>query len=259
MDGTPTGDGPDDLVLIHGAWVTPESWSTFRQPFDEAGYKVHAPAWPQIFDGAVAIGRLTLGKIVDHLESEIRKLKGRPVLVGHSFGGLVTQLLLDRGVGRIGVALNPAPIAGVVPGTDAFSAIAPIVARVGGWKRPYAFSREIFGRRFANAAPSSLVDDAFARYVIPAPGAIFHQAALRLGTRIDPRRRDQPLLVTGSTADRLISARMSRATARLQRRSRAQTDYVEFDSQSHFLIAEPGWERVAGTVLGWIETIPRNV
>ena len=254
------------IVLVHGAWVTSESWATFRQPFETAGYAVHAPTWPGL-DGLTGaaikaspppgFGSLTLRRIVDQYEGFIARLPEPPILIGHSFGGLITQLLLDRGLGVAGVAINPAPIGGIVPGPSALRAIAPILLRSSAWKRPYAFTRDRFGSLFANSAPEPLVDAAFADFVIPAPGMIFHQAALWLGTFVDPRRRTQPLLITGSSQDRLVSPYLSAAAFRKQRRAPGPTDYRFFEGLSHFLIAEPGWEQVADTVLSWVAALPQ--
>ena len=250
------------IVLVHGAWVTPRSWEPFRRPFEAAGYEVHAPTWPYLdrmtlldaqCDLPDGFGGLTLGRIADKYQAYIGTLPEPPVLIGHSFGGLLVQMLLDRGLGRAGVALNPAPIGGIVPGPGAIAAIAPILLRFNGWNRPYAFTRDRFGRLFANGAPADQVDAAYRDYVVPAPGMIFHEAAFSLGTRVRPERRAQPLLITAGTEDRLISPYLSRAAYRLQSVSAAPTDFVEFEGRSHLLIAEPGWEEVALYALSWIE------
>ncbi|MDO9337142.1 MAG: alpha/beta hydrolase [Caulobacter sp.] len=250
------------IVLIHGAWVTPASWASFRQPLEAAGYSVHAPTWPRL-DGftpaeinaspPAGFGALTVGTVVDHLQRFIEALPEQPILIGHSFGGLYTQLLLDRGVGVAGVALNPVLIGGIVPGPTTLTAALPILARPNGWNRPYAFSRDRWFRRFANGAPKALSDQAYDSFVIPAPGRIFYQAASWIGTLIDPRRRTAPLLITGGDADRLVTPYLSRAAFRIQKGSPARTDYASFPGMSHFLIAEPGWELVAQTALDWIE------
>jgi alpha-beta hydrolase superfamily lysophospholipase len=252
-----------DIVLIHGAWVTPASWTDFRRPFEAAGYRVHAPTWP-LLDGwtpaevnaapPAGFGALTVGRVVDHLQRFIEALPEPPVLVGHSFGGLYTQLLLDRGVGAAGVALNPVLIGGIPPGPVTLTAALPILARPNGWNRPYAFTRERWFRRFANTAPRALSDAAFDSYVIPAPGRIFYQAASWVGTFVDPRRRTAPLLISEADRDRLVTPYLSRAAWRIQRRSPARTDYARFPGMSHFLVGEPGWERVAETVLDWVGT-----
>lgn len=252
---------PHTIVLIHGAWVTADSWKPFRQPFEAAGHVVRTPTWP-LLEGRTAaeivagpspgFGALGIGEIVAHLARVVRRLDPPPILIGHSFGGLLTQLLLDQGLGRAGIAFNPVPIAGIVPGPTAIGAILPIVLRPFGWSRPYAFTRDRWARRFANAAPRALADAAYDSYVIPAPGRIFHQAALGLATRIDPRRRRAPLLITGSDRDRLVTSYLSRAAWHIQRRAPGRTDYLDLPGRSHLLLAEPGWEEVAQTALRWI-------
>lgn len=152
-------------MLIHGAWVTAQSLDTFRQPFEAAGYMVHTPTWPML-EGRSArelnespppgLGKLTTGAIVDHLQAFIATLPDAPLLVGHSFGGLFTQMLLDRGVGRAGVAINPVPIGGIVPRPTSLTAVLPAVARWNGWNRSYAMSRQVWSDRFANTAPPAL-------------------------------------------------------------------------------------------------------
>jgi len=252
------------IVFVHGAWVMPASWDNFRKPFEAAGFTVHAPAWPHV-EGRSAdelnanppegFGGLTVGRIADKYQSFIETLPEPPILIGHSFGGLLVQMLLDRGVGAAAVAINPAPIGGVIPGPGAFKAIAPIMFRLAGWTKPYRLTRKRFGSLFANTAPDDVVDEAYGSFVIPAPGMIFHQAALWLGTWVSPRRRTQPLLITGASEDRLVSPYLSRAAWRRQRKSPARTDYVEFPGRSHFLAGEPGWEEVALTALTWIDSL----
>jgi pimeloyl-ACP methyl ester carboxylesterase len=247
-----------EIVLIHGAWVTTASWDDFRRPFEQAGHVVHTPTWP-LLDGKTAaeinaaapagFGSLTVGKIADHLEPQIPQ---GAILIGHSFGGLLTQMLLDRGAGRAGIAINPVPISGIIPGPTSIGAIVPIVTRWNGWNRPYAFTRDRWFRRFANGAARSQSDAAFDSFVIPAPGGIFYQAAMGIGTRIDPQRRTQPLLITGSSNDRLVTPHVSRSAYRIQRHSAARTDYLDLGSRSHFLLNEPGWEEIAERALGWI-------
>ncbi|RAK52713.1 alpha/beta hydrolase [Phenylobacterium deserti] len=253
------------VVLVHGAWVTTRSWDTFRRPFERAGYRVLTPTWPGL-EGLsaaqvrrhlpVGFGSLSLGRIVDHLEAYIQALPQPPLLVGHSFGGLLVQKLLDRGCGAAGVAINPAPIAGIVPGPTTLAAVLPALARWRGWSRPYAHTRGSFGRQYANTAPHDLVSRFFNEAVIPTPGRILHQAATWLGTGIDPRRRTQPLLITGSEADRLVTPHLSRAAYAIQRRAPGLTDFSFYDGLSHLLIAEPGYERVARDVIGWLEALP---
>jgi len=252
------------VVLIHGLWVTTDSWADFRKPWEDAGWTVLTPTW-DVLKGRSAeslnafppdgLGGLTVGRIVDGLQAFIDALPKKPLLVGHSFGGLFTQMLLDRGLGRAGIAINPAPIGGVVPGWWTLTAALPPILRWNGWNRPYAMSRERWADRFAGAAPRALQDSSYDDYVIPTPGRVFYQAAFWIGTRIDPRRRTQPLLITSGDRDRLVTPYLSRAAYRLQSRSAAQTDFHAFPGRSHLLLAEPGWEEVAKVCIDWAETV----
>jgi pimeloyl-ACP methyl ester carboxylesterase len=253
-------DPSPDVIFIHGLWVTAASWRPFVDPWRTAGYQVHTPEWPVIYGLPVsdlrdappaALGALSIEEIVRHMAGYIRTLPRPPLLVGHSFGGLFVQLLLDQGLGRAGIALNPAPIAGVVPGWLTATAAAPAVLRPDGARRPYALTERLWAQRYANAAPLSLQQETWGRYVIPTSGRVIHQAAFWRGTRIDPARRRQPLLITGGDRDRLVTPYLSRAAWRIQRRSAAPTDYLEFAGRSHLLIAEPGWDAVAEACIAW--------
>ena len=254
------GRAQDPVVFVHGLWVTAASWTPFVQPWIDAGYTVHTPEWPVLDDHSVealnaappaALGALSIQAVVDRMAEHIRRLDRAPLLVGHSFGGLFIQLLLNRGLGRGGIALNPAPIAGVVPGRLTLEAAAPAILRANGHRRPYALSRRLWDERYANAAPPVLQAETWADYVVPTSGRIIHQAAFWRGTRIDPRRRRQPLLITAGDQDRLVTPYLSRAAYRLQKRSPAPTDFLEFPGRSHLLIAEPGWEAVAQACIDW--------
>lgn len=250
------------VVLVHGLWVTAASWDGFRGRFEAAGYRVLVPTWdalkglsaPQLNNNPPAnLGGLSIGTIVDGLARYIaaQNLTSPPFLVGHSFGGLFVQKLLDRGIGRAGVAINPAPIGGIVPGPVTLTAALPVILRWAGWRRVYRLTRQRFAERYANAAPTDQQNEAYDTVVIPTSGKVFFQAAFWLGTWINPRRRTQPLLITAGDADRLITPYLSRAAYRVQKRSPAQTDFRLFKGRSHFLISEPGWEEVADAAIGW--------
>jgi alpha-beta hydrolase superfamily lysophospholipase len=252
------------LVLVHGLWVTARSWEDFVRPFQAAGYEVHTPTWPLLGTATAeeirarppeGLGSLSVSAIVDHFEAYVRALPEPPLLVGHSFGGLFVQHLLDRGTGVAAAAINPAPIGGIVPGPTTLSAALPALARWNGWNRTYSLSPERFARRYANAAPPAQRISAYERYVIPTSGRVLHQAALWLGTAISPARRHQPLLITGSDADRLVTPCLSRAAYAIQARAPGRTDYRTFSGRSHFLCNEPGWEEVAATVIDWAASL----
>lgn len=252
------------VVFIHGAWMVPASWDNFRRAFESAGFTTHAPAWPYIDSAAPeelrrnpppGLGALGVGPIVDHYQSFIASLPERPLIIGHSFGGLFAQLLLDRGLGWAGVAIDPAPAAFVAPGATSLAAAAPILFRWEGWDLPFTLSRRAFAASFANAAPPELQNEAYDKLVVPAPGRIFYESAFWLGTQVHPSRRTQPLLITAAEKDRTVTPFTAMGTFNIQRKSSAETDFKYFPGHSHFLIAEPGWEDVANYILRWVSQL----
>jgi pimeloyl-ACP methyl ester carboxylesterase len=256
-------NGTKTVVFVQGAWMTPHCWDNLRKPFEAAGYETHAPSWPYI-EGSAAelranpppgLGALTIGAIVDHYQTFIATLPEKPLIIGHSFGGLCTQLLLNRGIGAAGIAIDPGPIAGIILDPVSLAGVFPIVARWEGWNKAFTLSREAFAKSFANTAPPDLQASAYDSLVVPTSGRIFYQAASWIGTVVHPKRRTQPLLVTAAEKDRTVTPYVSRATYNLQRHSPARTDFVQFANRSHFLIAEPGWEEVAYFALTWAKRI----
>ncbi len=252
------------IVLIHGAWMTAASWGNFRQQLEAAGYTVHTPTWPFLEGRSAAdlranppagLGRLSPAAIADHVAKFIETLPEKPILVGHSMGGLVTQILLDRGYGVAGVALDPGPIAGVIPDLKSLLAALPVVARWNAWNRTYTLSKEQFDQGFANTAPAALRDQAYEQYMVPTSGRLFAQVASGLGTGVKVRRRTQPLLVTAAEFDKTVTPELSRRIYNKQKKAPGRTDFVEFPGLSHFLMTEPGHEKVAEYVVNWLKSL----
>ncbi len=247
------------VVLIHGAWMTPGCWDRFRGRFEAAGYRVLTPTWPLMDRPAEELrrapapgfGAMTVGRITDHHAAIIRALPAPPFIVGHSFGGLVAQLLLDQGLGAAGAAIDPAPFKGLIPDLVSLGAATPVLLRWGAWWQPFMLSRAAFDARFANTAPAALRETEYARLVVPAPGKIFLQAALGAGLAVHPKSRRQPLLFTSASEDRTVAPPLVRMAYQRQSASPAKTELADFPGLSHFLIAEPGWEAVADRIIGW--------
>ncbi len=146
------------ILFIHGAWLTPTVWQPWQQRYEALGYRTLAPAWP-LLDRSVqalrdtpddALGKLTLGRIADHYAAIIATLPEPPILIGHSYGGLVAQMLLDRGLGAAAVSISPAPAAGIKPGPKAFLAALPVFLAWRGWSRALRMSFKGFARDFTN-------------------------------------------------------------------------------------------------------------
>jgi len=166
---------------------------------------------------------------------------------------LITQLLLDRGAGVAGVALDPAPVAGVIPGpVSLMAALGPILA---GPSTPFTISRAAFGATFANTVPGLEQPEVYDRFVVPTSTRIFYQAAFMLGTKVDAGNRKQPLLITVGEKDRTVTPYVAKAAYSLQKRSSARTDFKEFPGRSHFLCGEKGWEEVAAYAIDWAKQV----
>jgi pimeloyl-ACP methyl ester carboxylesterase len=252
---------PKRVVFVHGAWVDSLCWEKFRMRFEDRGWECVSPDWP--YDGRQIaelradpdprLAGLGIREIVDHYDAIVRALDEPPVLVGHSFGGLFVQLLLDRGLGAAGVAIDPAPPRGVLPGPVAVRSSSFVLRTGRFWKRILTMPFEAFAATFAQTMSEPEQRAAYDHYVIPTPGRIFLQDALGTGTRIDyANSRRAPLLLIAGGEDRTVTAGMVRADFRKYRRSEAPVDLEEFPGRPHWLIASPGWKEVADRSLDWI-------
>jgi pimeloyl-ACP methyl ester carboxylesterase len=252
------------IVLIHGLWLTPRSWEGWKERFQQRGHEVLVPAWPRMEIEVEALRRdpsvmngLGVAEVVDHYERIIRGLDTPPVIMGHSFGGLITQLLLDRGLGAAGVGLSPAPVKGVlrVP-PDLLRTVLLALRNPANRKRTVGMTPKQFRRGFTNTMDDADAEAAYERYYVPAPGRVIFQAAFanvnpRAVTKVDFHKDDRPpLLVLGNDQDQTIPASVSKEAAKRQGKSKAVVDYKEYHGRPHFPAA-PGWEAVADDALEW--------
>ena len=249
------------VMFIHGAWLTPAAWDLFRGRFEQKGVRTVAPAWPyedvpieQLrHEPPPGVRALTIKQLVDHYAAKIRALPDRPILVGHGLGGLIVQMLLDRGLGAAGVAIDPAPIRGVLPTRHALRSALPVVLRWNSWNDVVPMPFERFQADFAQTLPPDQMREAFNRYVVPAPGLLYWEEAFGVGNKVDVRNPDRPpLLLVAGEADRTIEPSMVRAAYDMQRESPSETAFRAFSGRSHFLIVEPGWEQIADYVIDWL-------
>jgi pimeloyl-ACP methyl ester carboxylesterase len=255
------------ILFIHGAWVTPLCWDKFIPFFQEKGYRCLAPAWPYK-DKPVeelrknppkGLAGLGVKEIVDHYDSIIRGLEEPPVLIGHSFGGLFVQMLLDRGLGRAGVAIDSAPPKGVLPlQWSALKSNIGILLTPQGSKSIVHMSFENFQYAFVNGLPVEQQQAAYEQQVIPDTGRIFFEAGLALfdrsnAVKVNFKNPDRaPLLMIAGEADHVVPAAMNRANFAKYRRSKARTDFKEFPGRVHWIIAQDGWKEVAGYIFEWL-------
>ena len=261
------------VVFIHGAWVTPRCWDGFVNDFEARGYRCLAPAWPgkdrtvaAINADPSALRGLGIGEIVDHYERIVRGLDEPPILVGHSFGGLFVQILLDRGLGIAGVAIDPAPPRGVFAFLPtAFRSLASVLLTPGGWGKVVRWSFPQFRYAFTHLLPEAEARAAYDTQVTPESGRIFFQGALSLLDRHSPTTVDfanatrAPLLIIAGEADHIVPAATVRRNHAKYARSSAVTAFRSFAGRTHWLIAQDGWQEIAKACADWLaEVVPAD-
>jgi alpha-beta hydrolase superfamily lysophospholipase len=262
MSSSAESNGRIPLVLIHGAWLSARSWEKFADYFGAHGYAVSAPEWPRKDGRAAELAGLGLDEIVEHHERLIRGLDRPPVLIGHSFGGLIVERLLDRGLGRAGVALSPAPPKGVlVLPFSSLKAASPALAHPSKWHGVVTLTPEEFTFGFVNTFSSEEAADAYERYAVPETGQIFYEAGfanfhMHPPTEVHFENQDRaPLLIVGAAKDNTVPASVSRAQYKKYEGSAAKTDYLEFEGRPHLFVVGQGWEEVASAVKGWLDGV----
>lgn len=254
------------IVFIHGAWVTPACWERMLPWFEAKGYRCIAPAWPgkdrpveAIRSDPAPLRGLGIGEIVDHYAGLIRSLEEPPILIGHSYGGLFTQLLLDRGLGAAGVAIDSAPPRGVwAYEPTAFRSLFGALTRYLLGRRTVRWSFGSFRYAFVHTLPLAEARAAYDRHVTPETGRVFFQSAFALLNPRSPARVNfsngtrAPLLLIAGARDRIVPPVINRRNHRAYARSLARTDFREFRERTHWIIAEDGWEDVANHVATWL-------
>ena len=257
------------VLFVHGAWLSSGSWENFARYFGDRGYEVSAPEWPRkegdvdrLRENTEAIEGLGLTEIVDHYEKEIRALDEPPVLIGHSFGGLIVELLLDRGLGRAGVAISPAPPKGIlVLPFSSLKAASPALAHPSRWHGVVPLTLEEFTYGFVNTLSAEEAKEAYEKYAVPETGQIFYEAGfanfhLHPPTEVHFRNdRRAPLLIVGAEKDNTVPASLSRKQYEKYLESSARTDYIELEGRPHLLMAVDGWEEVAAGIDHWIDRV----
>jgi pimeloyl-ACP methyl ester carboxylesterase len=272
----------ETIVFIHGAWMTPLCWEPFSRYFQLKGYECVAPAWPYHdrpveelrAHPAPELAGLGMREIADSYARIITAMDEPPILIGHSFGGLIVQLLLDRGLGAAGVAIDSAPPRSVLPlGWTGLRANAPVLLRPGAWHQVVSLTFPAFRYAFVHTLPEAEQKAAYARHVVPESGRVFFQtalASLRPGapTRVNFRnRRRAPLLLVAGGRDHIVPARWNRVNYRKYRKHRmtqegygpAHVEFVLFRDRTHWLIADARAQEVANFVEEWLERVPRGI
>ncbi|HEU5417799.1 MAG TPA: alpha/beta hydrolase [Streptosporangiaceae bacterium] len=254
------------VVFVHGLWLHASSWGPWQEHFRAAGYTPLAPGWPGDSDTVEEtrqqpgqIAGKGINDVVEHYAEIIRGLDARPVLVGHSFGGLIVQRLLGEDLGAAGVAIDAAPIKGVLVLPVSSLRVASVALRKPAHKNAaVALTAEQWNYGFGNAISERESADLFERWSIPSPGRTLFEAAAANFTpgspaKVNTGNHDRgPLLLIAGGRDHTVPASVTRATRKLYHRSPAITDFREFPDRGHSLTIDSRWREVADYSLGWL-------
>ena len=255
---------PDTIVLIHGLWMTPRSWEAWAARYEERGFKVLAPAWPGMEAEVEELNRdpspiavLDAQRVVEHYDRIIRALPRQPIIMGHSFGGTFTQLLLDRGLGAAGVGIASSTVKGVfdLP-LSTIRATAPALRHPFSGGRAAPLTAKQFHYAFANTLSRHESDELFRRYHVPGATTVLRQGAFANLQRHTPlsvdfaNERRAPLLFVAFDEDHIIPPKASRHNAAKYDAAATLTEFRSFPGRPHFPAA-PGWEEVADHALAW--------
>ena len=258
---------PDTIVLIHGFWVTPRSWEEWIPRYEQKGYRVIAPAYPGFEVEVEALNRdpspiekVTVPQILERLEGVIKDLDTPPILMGHSAGGVFVQLLLDRGYGAAGVAINSAPTEGIpVLPLSQIKSTFTVFKSLANRHKAIGFNHDQWHYAFTNTFTEEESRRLYERYHIPASGAILWSSVLanfqpgRQETWVDYHNDARaPLLFISGGEDHLMPPSVQRSNA-AHYKSNTVTEVKVFDGRSHLMPAERGWEEVADFALEWAE------
>jgi len=256
---------PDTIVLIHGFWVTPRSWEHWIERYEQAGYRVLAPAYPGFEVEVEAlnadtspIAALTVPAVVEHLEAIVGELESPPILIGHSAGGTFVQLLLDHGFGAAGVAINSAPTEGVrVTPPSQIKSLFPALKNPANRHRAVGFTPKQWHYVFTNTFSEDESQALYERYHVPASGAILWGIVLanlepgHQATWVDYKNDSRaPLLFISGGEDHLMPPSVQRSNAK-HYKSKSITEVKEYEGRAHLLPAQEGWEEVADYALDW--------
>ena len=254
------------VVFVHGLWLHASSWGPWAELFRESGYEPLTPGWPGTADTVEETRRdpgRAAGKgiddIVEHYAQVIAGLEARPVVVGHSFGGLIAQRLLGQDLAAAAVAIDPAPAKGVIfPPPSALRVASIALRRPANRNEAVSLTAEQFRYGFGNALPGQESTELYERWAIPSPGRPLFEAATANFMPHSPAKANTgnktrgPLLITAGGRDHTVPAAISHETRRLYHKSPAVTDLREFPDRGHSLTIDHGWREVAQTVLDWL-------
>src|SRR6266571_2681773 len=258
--------GRQPVVFVHGLWLLPSSWDRWAALFEDNGYTTLTPGWPDDPDTVeeakahpeVFAGK-SIGQVADHFETIIRGLARKPAIIGHSFGGLLTQILAGRGLAVASVAIDPAPFRGVLPlPISALKSSAPVLGNPANRNRAVPLTYEQFRYGFANAVSEEEARQLCATYSVPTSGTPLFQVATEnvnpwTEVKVDTKNPERgPMLIISGEKDNTAPGAMAEGIYNKQKRNEGVTEIIEMPNRGHALVIDIGWREVADTALAFI-------
>ncbi len=254
------------VVFIHGLWLLPSSWDRWAAMFEEAGFTALTPGWPDDPETVVeanahpeVFANKTVGQVADHVDEIIRGLDRKPAVIGHSFGGLLAQIIAGRGLAASTVAVDPAPFRGVLPlPLSALKSSRPVLGNPANRNRAVPLTLEQFRFGFANAVSEEEAKELYETFAVPAPGAPLFQAATAnlnpwTEAKVDSKNPERgPLLIISGEKDNTVPWAIANASYKRQKHNDGVTEIVEIPNRGHALTIDSGWREVADTALAFI-------
>ena len=259
--------GLPPVVFIHGLWLLPSSWDRWAAVFEEAGFTALTPGWPDDPESVaeananpeVFAGK-TVGQVAEHYAEIIGKLERKPAVIGHSFGGLLAQIVAGRGLASVSVAIDPAPFRGVLPlPISALKSARPVLGNPANRSRAVPLTYDQFRFAFANAVSEEEAKDLYETYAVPAPGAPLFQAATAnfnpwTEAKVDSRNPGRgPLLIISGEKDHTVPWAIANAAYKKQQHNEGVTEIVEIPDRGHALTIDGGWRDVADKALEFVK------
>jgi pimeloyl-ACP methyl ester carboxylesterase len=259
--------GRTPVVFIHGLWLLPSSWDRWTEVFDQAGYASLTPGWPddpntveEAREHPEVFANKTVGQVADHFSDVIKQLDKKPAVVGHSFGGLLTQITAGRGLSAASVAIDPAPFRGVLPlPFSALKSAFPVLGNPRNRHRAVPLTYDQFRFGFANAVSEEEAHELYDRYAVPASGTpLFQAAAANLNpwteAKVDTANPDRgPMLIISGEKDNTVPWAIANASYKQQKENPGVTEIVEMPNRGHALTIDSGWREVCDTALNFVK------
>jgi non-heme chloroperoxidase len=254
------------IVFVHGLWLLPSSWDRWAKMFEEAGYTTLTPGWPDDPDTVEeakahpeVFAHKTVGQIADHVDTLIRGLDRKPAVIGHSFGGLLVQILAGRGLAAATVAIDPAPFRGVLPlPFSALKSAWPVIGNPANRSRAIPLTFEQFRFGFANAVSEQEAHELYETFAVPGSGVPLFQAATAnlnpwTEAKVDTENPQRgPVLIISGEKDNTVPRSIAEASYKLQQHNVGVTEFVEMPNRGHSLVIDNGWQEVAQSALSFV-------